>query len=151
MVVYKAGEVSLAEGGGAARREMQCHIGKSEDVRSFCLLMLGGGVCSSMDGQRRPSGISLRLACVCEHFFWCLLLQDVVETIIKVTREMLMKWANWLPETAMAGNMMQIPVWVVSVPFCAMRHMNNGRYVPEHETAEGERLRMERNKIVDFY
>lgn len=47
---------------------------------------------------------------------------------------------NRHPETIMDRNMVQYPVRIVPSLFYAMRHVNDGRYLPEDEVTEIEKL-----------
>lgn len=51
------------------------------------------------------------------------------ESVVKVTIDTFMKWMSRIPETATDRHIVQHSVWKVPAPFCAIRYVENRRYL----------------------
>lgn len=56
------------------------------------------------------------------------------EELIQLTDATLRKWANDVPENVTKTEGMQHRAWIVYVLFCAMRYINDIRYLPGETT-----------------
>lgn len=56
------------------------------------------------------------------------------ESIMKLTKELFVKWVNRLSEKLSHKNMEKHDEWLLPAPVCAMRYVNDERFLPEDET-----------------
>lgn len=71
--------------------------------------MVGSGVCIVSDGQEHYREISLWLTCIWRSHSSSLTLKTYEESIMEVTLEMFLNWANWPVETGSERNTVQHP------------------------------------------
>lgn len=57
---------------------------------------------------------------------------------------------NWLPETITDRNVIQRPMYIPPVLFCAIRYVNEWIYLPGTEAPKSEKLRKERKNDVEL-
>lgn len=74
-----------------------------------------------------------------------------VESIMSVSMETFLKWANSHPETAKGRETVQYSVWIGPAPFCAMCYVENERNFPLDGKQFDEKLRKERKPSIEFY
>lgn len=72
------------------------------------------------------------------------------ESIVQATRELFLKLTIRPPETARGENISQHPVWIVPVPFFAMRYVNHWSYLKGNESPESEKLQRDRKNNAEF-
>lgn len=73
------------------------------------------------------------------------------ESVMKMTKETCLSFANRLPGTGTERNVVQRLVWRVSVSICSVLYVNDVRYFPEDKISVGEKTRKEQINDVAFY
>lgn len=69
------------------------------------------------------------------------------KSIVEVTRDAFLNGVNWILETA-TGRIIYYLVLIIRSPFCAMRYVNDRRYLSGDKAQESERLQEELKNIV---
>lgn len=62
------------------------------------------------------------------------------EGVMKVTTETFRKLRKELPVSVVSKDEIEYSVWTVPAPLCAVRYINDARYLPEEITLEADRL-----------